>query len=122
MTSIDELLEQARSKLHRVTAEQLEAEMAAGAVVVDIRPVEQRERDGELPGAVIIDRNVLEWRLARSSEARSMDLAADQAVIVMCNEGFQSSLAAATLQELGLRGATDLEGGYQAYLAAHRDA
>ena len=117
MTTIDELLDRARSRLDRVTVAEMEAEMAAGALVVDIRPVEQRERDGELPGAVVIDRNVLEWRLARSSRSRSVDLEKGRKVIVVCNEGYQSSLAAATLRELGVEGATDLVGGYQAYLA-----
>ena len=83
--------------------------------MVDIRPVEQRERDGELPGAEVIDRNVLEWRLDPTSAHRSPDLTAATRVIVVCNEGYASSLAAATLRELGLTRATDLVGGYQAW-------
>lgn len=118
MPTIDELLEAARERLDRVTAEELDAEVATGAVVVDIRPVEQRSRDGELPGATVIDRNVLEWRLDPASDARSVELEEGQRVIVVCNEGYQSSLAAATLKELGIPGATDLVGGYQAWLAA----
>lgn len=121
MTTIDELLDRARSRLDRVTVAEMEAEMAAGALVVDIRPVEQRERDGELPGAVVIDRNVLEWRLARSSGSRSVEVEKGRKVIVVCNEGYQSSLAAASLQELGVEGATDLVGGYQAYLASRKE-
>lgn len=115
MMAIDELLEQARSKLKRVTADRLEAEMAAGALVVDIRPIDQRQRDGELPGALIIDRNVLEWRLDPACDARTVEIREDQRVIIVCNEGYQSSLAAATLRDLGIDGATDLVGGYQAY-------
>jgi rhodanese-related sulfurtransferase len=118
--AIDELLARARSRLARVEVRDLEAEMAAGAVLVDIRPVEQRQRDGELPGALVVDRNVLEWRLDPTSAYRlpGMD-DADARVILVCNEGYGSSLAAATLHELGLRRATDLVGGYQAWLA-HR--
>jgi rhodanese-related sulfurtransferase len=91
--------------------------VAAGALVVDIRPIEQRERDGALPGALVIDRNVLEWRLDPASPHRSVDVGAEQVVVVVCNEGYASSLAAATLRRLGLRGATDLDGGYQAWRA-----
>ena len=91
--------------------------MAAGALVVDTRPVEQRERDGELPGAVVVDRNVLEWRLDPTSPDRIPEATdAGRRVIVVCNEGYSSSLAAATLQQLGLKHATDLAGGYQAWL------
>jgi rhodanese-related sulfurtransferase len=117
--AVDRLLSRARSRLERVTPADLPAEVAAGAVVVDIRPVEQRERDGELPGALVVDRNVLEWRLDPTSPYRLPDMDdADARVILVCNEGYGSSLAAATLQELGLRRATDLVGGYQAWLAA----
>ena len=103
---IDALLAEARAGLDRVTPADLGAEMAAGALVVDTRPAEQRHRDGDLPGAVVIDRNVLEWRLDPTSphhipEAEDLDLR----VIVVCNEGFSSSLAATTLRRLGL--ATD---------------
>jgi rhodanese-related sulfurtransferase len=116
--AVDQLLDRARSMLARVSPEELEAELAAGAWLVDIRPVEQRERDGHLPGATIVDRNVLEWRLDPSSP-HSLPEAGDprRRVILVCNEGYGSSLAAATLQELGLRRATDLVGGYQALLA-----
>lgn len=103
--------------LERVEVRELSNEVAAGAVVVDIRPLEQRQRDGVLLGALIIDRNVLEWRLTPSSESRLFDLDWDQRVIVVCNEGYSSSLAAATLQELGLARATDLVGGFQALIA-----
>lgn len=114
---IDELLAEARAGLDRVAPGDLESEVEAGALLVDIRPIEQRERDGELPGALLIDRNVLEWRLAPSSESRAVDVEAGGRVIVVCNQGYQSSLAAANLQELGLGGATDLIGGYEAWKA-----
>ena len=114
---IDELVAEARLGLDRVAPGRLEAEMAAGAIVVDIRPLEQRERDGDLPGAIVIDRNVLEWRLAPSSDHRTVEVPPEGRVIVVCNEGYSSSLAAATLQRLGLGGATDLVGGFQAWLA-----
>ena len=92
--------------------------MRAGALVVDIRPVEQRSRDGELDGAVVVDRNVFEWRLDPASEHRIPEITGyEQRVIVVCNEGYQSSLAAATLHDLGLVRATDLIGGFQALLA-----
>ncbi len=84
-------------------------------MLVDIRPVEQRERDGALEGAIVIERNVLEWRLDPTSPHRIPEASdADREIVVVCNEGYQSSLAAATLQQLGLRNATDLDGGYQA--------
>jgi rhodanese-related sulfurtransferase len=116
--SIDQLLSNARFGLERVGVGELSGEVAAGALVVDIRPLDQRQRDGALSGALVIDRNVLEWRLAPSSRFRLVDLDTDQRVIIVCNEGYSSSLAAATLQELGLARATDLIGGFQALLAS----
>jgi rhodanese-related sulfurtransferase len=113
-SAVDRLVEHAREGLDRVTAADLAAEMAAGALVVDIRPVEQRERDGELPGAVVIDRNVLEWRLDPSSPHRIPETAADRRIVLVCNEGYSSSLAARSLRDLGLGRATDLVGGFQA--------
>ena len=115
---IDGLLDRARTGMDRVRPEDLAAEMTAGAIVVDIRPVEQRSRDGDLPGAVVVDRNVLEWRLDPSCP-HHLPLAVDTGLryIVVCNEGYSSSLAAATLRELGLRRATDLVGGFQALRA-----
>jgi rhodanese-related sulfurtransferase len=121
-SAIDVLLAEARRGLERVHPSALAREMATGAVVVDIRPDEQRRRDGSIPGAVVIDRNVLEWRLDPTCphhipEARDPDTR----VIVVCNEGYSSSLAAATLRQLGLRGATDLIGGFQALRASRHD-
>lgn len=115
--SVEELLQRARAALDRVPPEDLEREVEAGALLIDIRPVDQRERDGELPGATVVDRNVLEWRLAPTSDWKTVDVDGDRRVIVVCADGFQSSLAAANLRELGLDGATDVEGGYAAWHA-----
>lgn len=115
--SIDRLLAQARAGLDRVDARSLGEEVAAGALVVDTRPVEQRLRDGALPGAVVVDRNVLEWRLDPTSPDRLPE--ADdpgRRIIVVCNEGYSSSLAAATLRQLGCVRATDLVDGFQGWL------
>ena len=121
MAAIDDLLAQARATLpNRVEAAELDDAWRRGALVVDIRPIEQRRRDGELEGALVIDRNVLEWRLDPTSPHRIPEVTdLDQEIVIMCNEGYQSSLAAATLQQLGLRRATDLVGGFQA-VVAHR--
>jgi rhodanese-related sulfurtransferase len=117
--SITDLLDDERGGLDRVGPEAAFAEMEAGAALVDIRPPEQRLVEGEVPGAFIIGRNVLEWRLDPKSDASIPDLARyDRRIIVMCSEGYASSLAAATLRRLGLSLATDLDGGFQAWLAA----
>lgn len=113
MVTIDEYLRRARARLDRVEPDDLDAAVAAGAVVVDIRPEINRREEGEMPGAVVVDRGVLEWRLAPSSEARSVDVEPGQRVILFCNDSYQSSLAAATLLDLGVDGATDLVGGYR---------
>ena len=117
--TLDELLDRARRDLVRVEPEQAAAELAHGALLVDIRPADQRSDGGDIPGATVIDRNVLEWRLAPDSEWRIDAVAGpDTRVIVLCNEGYSSSLAAATLKELGLVNATDVIGGFQAWKAA----
>jgi rhodanese-related sulfurtransferase len=117
-TSVEQLLAAARSELDRLTPADAAAAMRAGAVMVDIRPVEQRARDGELPGAQVISRNVLEWRLDPLCPHRDPDLAhPGRRVIVLCNEGYQSSLAAATLRRFGLD-ATDVIDGAQGWRAA----
>ena len=95
--------------------EDLEASLAGGALIVDIRPEHNRADEGELPGALVIDRGVLEWRLAPSSDARIVDVEPGRQVILVCNDGYQSSLAAATLIDLGVEGATDLVGGFRAW-------
>jgi rhodanese-related sulfurtransferase len=117
-SAVARLLAECRRGLVRVRPDDLAAEVAAGAMVVDTRPTEHRDRDGVLPGAVVIDRNVLEWRLDPSSPHRlpGMD-DPDRRVIVVCTEGYSSSLAAHFLQRLGLANATDLEGGFLAWLA-----
>jgi rhodanese-related sulfurtransferase len=119
-SGIDRLLRECRSDLVRVPPSRLAEEMERGALVVDTRPVGQRERDGELPGAVVVDRNVLEWRLDPTSPYR-LPVVADSPclVIVVCDEGYSSSLAAHNLRLLGVD-ATDLEGGFQAWLAWKR--
>jgi len=115
--TVDDLVIQARARLDRVAPQDLLAEQAAGALLVDIRLAERRDRDGQLPGAIVIDRNVLEWRLDPASPHRRGDVAGyDQRIILVCNEGCSSSLAAATLQDLGLHRATDLIGGYQGWV------
>jgi rhodanese-related sulfurtransferase len=119
-SAIDRLLEDCREQLDRVAPASLACEVAAGALVVDTRPVEQRQRDGPLPGAMVIDRNVLEWRLDPTSPFRIPEVtSSDLRVIVVCNEGYSSSLAAATLRRLGLGRATDLDGGFQAWAELH---
>jgi rhodanese-related sulfurtransferase len=116
--TIDDLLEQCRARLVRVSPQDLAGEQRAGALVIDVRPADQRQRDGRLPCAIVVDRNVLEWRLDPASPHRIEQVAGyDQRIILVCNEGYSSSLAAATLHELGLHRATDLVGGYQAWLA-----
>ena len=116
---IDELLERSRAGLRRLTPEQAHAAARAGAVIVDTRPIDQRRRQGVVPGAVVIGRNVLEWRSDPTSgyaDAAVTDRRG--ALIVMCAEGYSSSLAAATLQAIGVAGATDMVGGFLAWEAA----
>jgi rhodanese-related sulfurtransferase len=116
---IDELLDRARRQLQRVQPEQAASELARGALLVDIRPADQRAEGGDIPGATVIDRNVLEWRLAPNSQWRIAAVAGPETrVILLCNEGYSSSLAAATLKELGLVNASDVIGGFQAWKAA----
>jgi rhodanese-related sulfurtransferase len=118
-TGIDEILATARARLHRLGPHEVRDAVERGAVLVDIRPAAQRAEFGEIPGALIIERNVLEWRLDPRSDARLPFVDGYHLdVIVTCQEGYTSSLAAASLQDLGLRSATDLAGGF----AAWRDA
>jgi rhodanese-related sulfurtransferase len=117
--SIDQVLAAARARLRRVAPRAAAAAQAAGALLVDIRPGEVRAHDGEVPGALIVDRNVLEWRLDPVSPHRLPELTGyDQTVVVLCREGYASSLAACALQDLGLVNATDLDGGFSAWVAA----
>jgi rhodanese-related sulfurtransferase len=116
--SVDDLLFEARSRLVRLTPHQSHRAQQEGAVLIDIRPESSREAEGRLPGAIVIDRTVLEWRLDPASDARLPFASYDLHVVVVCNEGYSSSLAAATLQDLGIHMATDMAGGYRAWKAA----
>lgn len=118
---IERRLGEARAGLTRVDPDWLAAEQAAGALVVDLRPDANRAAEGELPGAVVIERIHLEWRLDHTSGAALADVDDHTRVILVCNDGYSSSLAAADLQGLGLRRATDLAGGYRAW-RRHVDA
>ena len=116
MTSrIDAILRAARARLRRMDAEDVPAALRQGAVLVDIRPQAQRDREGSVPAALVVERNVLEWRCDPTSDAR-LPQAVDDDVewVVLCSQGYTSSLAAAALQDLGLWRATDVVGGYQA--------
>jgi rhodanese-related sulfurtransferase len=116
---IDEILETARTRLTRLDPYAVHEAMRRGAVLVDIRPAAQRAEHGEMPGAIVIERNVLEWRLDPRSDARlSFADSYDLEVIITCQEGYTSSLAAAALHDIGLRQATDLNGGFAAWKAA----
>jgi rhodanese-related sulfurtransferase len=117
-TAIDTVLARARSALTRLDPRDAQIATAAGALLVDIRPEINRRREGEIPGALVIDRNVLEWRLDPASDARIPQAAYDAWIVLFCNEGYASSLAAADLQRLGLRRATDLDGGFGAWAEA----
>lgn len=116
--TVDEWLTGARARLDRVQPQDLAQEIADGAIVIDTRDSAEREAEGALPGAVIVTRNVLEWRMSPSSPTRLEGITADSRVIIVCNDGFSSSIAAADLHHLGLPRATDLVGGYRAWRAA----
>jgi len=117
--TVDDLLAEARSRLVRVTPREAAARIAGGALLVDIRPAAQRAREGEVPGSLIVERNVLEWRFDPASDARLPQATGyDLDVIVLCSEGYTSSLAADALRSLGLHRATDVVGGFVAWAAA----
>ncbi|HEV7861960.1 MAG TPA: rhodanese-like domain-containing protein [Acidimicrobiia bacterium] len=117
--TVDDLLTSARAHIRRLGPHETAAACREGAMLIDIRPTLQRRWEGEVPGAVVVERNVLEWRLDPASAHR---LAAvtdhEQEIIVMCSEGYASSLVAATLVELGYTSAGDLDGGFQAWAKA----
>ncbi|MFB7916090.1 rhodanese-like domain-containing protein [Streptomyces sp. NPDC056061] len=116
---IDELLERVRAGFVRLGPAEAAAALAAGALLVDIRYAELRNRDGLIPGALVVERNELEWRLdPRGSHRAPEAVSHDLRIVVVCNEGYASSLAVASLRRLGLHGATDLIGGFQAWRAA----
>lgn len=119
MSAIDELLERSRAELHRVDPHEAAAVQRDGGLLVDIRYAALRERDGTIPGALIVERNELEWRLDPTGDHRAPEATGhDLPVIVVCNEGYASSLAAVSLRQLGLHRATDLTGGFQAWRTA----
>jgi rhodanese-related sulfurtransferase len=118
MSRIDRILEDARARLHRLPADEVPAALERGAVLVDIRPEAQRQCEGDVPGALVIERNVLEWRCDPTSDARIPEAVGDDVEwVVLCSEGYTSSLAAAALHDLGLRRSTDVIGGYHALKA-----
>jgi rhodanese-related sulfurtransferase len=117
--SVDDVLERARSRLRRLDPAQAQEAIRAGAILVDTRPQAQRRAEGAVPGALLVERNVLEWRFDPRSPARLPAATGyDAQLIIMCSEGYASSLAAASLQDLGLRNATDLIGGFAAWARA----
>ena len=116
MSVTDDLLRAVRARLDRLTPEAAAAE--PDAVLVDIRPVAFRAAEGEVPGALIVERNVLEWRFAPDGEWRLPQAGPDARVVLFCNEGYASSFAADTLRRLGVRRATDMDGGFRAWAAA----
>jgi rhodanese-related sulfurtransferase len=115
--SVEELLADARSRLDRLSPAGAARAVAGGALLVDIRPQWQRQRDGEIPGALIVERNHLEWRLHPASDARVPAAVAGQRWVVVCEEGYTSSLAADALNSIGVP-ATDVIGGFHAWVAA----
>ncbi|HET8566656.1 MAG TPA: rhodanese-like domain-containing protein [Solirubrobacterales bacterium] len=118
LTTVEDLLAEAQADLDRLTPAEAHAAVRQGDLLIDIRPLEQRRRDGLVPGAAVVARNVLEWRLDPTGAHRNPDLARlDRRVILICDEGYQSSLAATTLLRFGLD-ATDVIGGVQDWKAA----
>ena len=119
MPTIDDALASARRRFTRLTAEQANTERAAGALLVDTRTESQRRAEGDIPGALVIDRTVLEWRLDPTSASHIAEATDHQVrVIVLCAQGYSSSLAAASLLDLGLVNATDVIGGFEAWETA----
>jgi rhodanese-related sulfurtransferase len=118
LRTIDDLLREARSTLSRLSPYEALVAQNAGALIVDTRSAADRIAEGAIPGAVIIERSVLEWRLDPASDTCLPFASHELHVVIVCNDGYSSSLAAATLQRLGIRRATDLEGGFRAWKAA----
>jgi rhodanese-related sulfurtransferase len=116
--TIDELLAEARAGLVRLTPAEALAAQADGALLVDTRSERARAAEGSLPGALVIERTVLEWRLDPASESALPEASYDAHVVVVCSDGYSSSLAAATLQQLGISRATDVVGGFRGWKAA----
>jgi rhodanese-related sulfurtransferase len=119
MSRIDAVLDRARARLTRLDARDVPVALDRGALLVDIRPAAQRAREGNVPAALVIERNVLEWRCDPTSAARLPEAIGDDVEwVILCSEGYTSSLAAAALLDLGLHRATDVVGGYHALKAA----
>jgi rhodanese-related sulfurtransferase len=115
---IDKVLDAARARLDRLPANAVPEALERGAVLVDIRPQAQRDREGNVPAALVIERNVLEWRCDPTSDAKIPEAVDDDVEwVVLCSEGYTSSLAAASLVDLGLHRSTDVVGGYHALKA-----
>jgi len=116
---VDALLAETRGRINRVGPAEAARLQAAGALLVDIRPADLRAAGGEIPGALVIERNVLEWRLDPQGPHRHPDAGPpDRPVVVFCQEGYASSFAADSLRRLGLWWVSDLEGGFAAWIAA----
>ena len=119
MSRIEATLSAARARLNRLSAIEVPGAVSRGAILVDIRPAAQRAAEGEVPAALVIERNVLEWRCDPTSDARLPEAVGDHVEwVVLCSQGYTSSLAAAALQDLGLHRATDVVGGYQGLVEA----
>jgi rhodanese-related sulfurtransferase len=118
--AIDRLLSEARRAIgRRARPSELPGVLAGGGLVIDTRYAAQRERDGALTGAIVVERNELEWRLDPTSPHRLPELTGpDQPIVVVCHEGYASSLAVPVLRGLGLTNVTDLEGGYQSWVTS----
>lgn len=114
--SADDLVERARRRIHRVGPHELQGILGEGGLLIDIRPAAQRSEEGALPGAHVVERNVLEWRLDPDGAHRLLEVRdRDQPIVVVCSAGYASSLAAASLADLGYTRAADLVGGYLAW-------
>jgi rhodanese-related sulfurtransferase len=119
VSRIEAILSAARARLNRLAAVEVPEALNRGAILVDIRPAAQRAAEGEVPAALVVERNVLEWRCDPTSDARLPEAVDDDVEwVVLCSQGYTSSLAAAALLDLGLRRATDVVGGYQALAEA----
>jgi rhodanese-related sulfurtransferase len=119
LTTVEDLLAEARAEIDRLSPAEAHAAAQTGDILIDIRPLEQRRRDGLVPNATVVERNVLEWRLDPQGEHRNPDLAhPDRRIVLICDEGYQSSLAAATLRRFGLD-ACDVIDGVQGWMAAN---
>jgi rhodanese-related sulfurtransferase len=119
MSRIDIVLRSARRRYRRLAAAEVPDAVRRGALLIDIRPQAQRFREGEIPGALVIERNVLEWRCDPTSDARLPEAVDDDVDwVIVCSQGYTSSLAAAALLDIGLHRATDVIGGYHALAGA----